>query len=168
MNREQIIIYLTKVNYIKNACLIVGDLSDDLYQHIWLKILEMDTDKIESIHAKGFLDFYIMRMIRNEATNPNNPFLKLIRFVNSSPYQEIEIAIEEYDKEADLEYYKTCKTIKEKLNTLFWYDKGIFELYLKLGSLRKVEKETGIKYGAIHQTVNKVKRQLNESVTNRY
>jgi len=166
VNRNEIIIYLTNVKYIKNACLIAGDLADDLFQHIWVKILEMDFQKIESIQQKGFLDFYIMRMIKNEATNPNNPFLKTIKFISSSPYKEI--PIEEYDKELDIEFETNCKIVKEKLETLFWYDKGIFELYLKLGSLRKVEKETGIKYGAIHQTVNKVKRQLNESITNRF
>lgn len=162
MNRDSIIQHLTKVSYIKDTCKIAGCLSDDLFQHIWVKILELEPTKIESIYSKGYLQFYIYRMIVNEARNKNNPFLKHHRHI------DVEIIfIDEYDKESDSEFETTLESIKSNLDSLFWYDKKIFELYVEFGSLRKVANQTGIKYGAIHQTVTKVKKQLHENIISR-
>ena len=162
---------MTKVSYIKDTCRIAGHLSDDLFQHIWVRLLEFDHAKLEQIYSKGYLQFYIYRMIINEARNPKNPFLKKLRTevtLNDIgikyPTEDISV---DYDKENDLEFEYKVKVIKEKLNELFWYDKDIFLYYVEFGSLRKVAAQTGIKYGAIHQTVKKVKRIINENINSR-
>lgn len=162
---RQIIEHLTKVTYIKKLCGMAHDLQDDLFQHIWVRILEMPQEKIVSIYEKGYLEFYINRMIINEIKNPNNSFAKLT--LKISPI--LELTQEEYDKEKDLSIEQTVIIVKSKLETLFWYDKKLFELYLEHGSLRKVAVKTGIKYGAIHKTINKVKTQLrNENSISRH
>lgn len=162
LNRDSIIQHLTKVSYIKDTCRIAGHLSDDLFQHIWVKILEFDHVKLEQIYLKGYLQFYIYRMIVNEARNKNNPFLKNHKHI------DLEFTFnDEYDKEQDNEFESNLKKVKANLDKLFWYDKKIFELYIEFGSLRKVSAQTGIKYGAIHQTVTKVKKQLNENIISR-
>jgi RNA polymerase sigma factor (sigma-70 family) len=153
---------LTQVSYIKDTCQIAGHLSDDLFQHIWVKILEFDQVKLEQIYLKGYLQFYIYRMIVNEARNKNNSFLK------SHKHIEFEFTFaEEYDKEQDAQFETNLIKVKSNLEKLFWYDKKIFELYIEFGSLRKVSAKTGIKYGAIHQTIKKVKKQLNENIISR-
>lgn len=186
LTRDQIITHLTKVKYIQAACHIAGELRDDLFQHIWVKILEIEPLKIEDIYKKGYLDFYILRMIRNEATNKNNPFLRgiiLQKTESNWQYKNAEYLsdgdfnvrrenefisdLEPYDHEADNQFETTLCQVKEKLKTLYWYDRTIFELYLTHKSLRKVSAETGIKYGAIHQTITKVKKQIHESVADR-
>jgi RNA polymerase sigma factor (sigma-70 family) len=162
LNRDSIIQHLTKVSYIKDTCRIAGHLSDDLFQHIWVRILEFDHVKLEQIYLKGYLQFYIYRMIVNEARNKNNPFLKNHKHI------DLEFNFtDEYDKEQDNEFETNLKKVKSNLDKLFWYDKKIFELYVEFGSLRKVSAQTGIKYGAIHQTVRKVKKQLNENIISR-
>ncbi len=153
---------MTQVSYIKDTCQIAGHLSDDLFQHIWVKILEFDQVKLEQIYLKGYLQFYIYRMIVNEARNKNNSFLK------SHKHIEFEFTFaEEYDKEQDAQFETNLIKVKSNLEKLFWYDKKIFELYIEFGSLRKVSAKTGIKYGAIHQTIKKVKKQLNENIISR-
>lgn len=158
MTYHQIIIHLTKVNYIRNTCNIAGELAEDLFQHTWLKILELPKEKIEQIFNNGYIRFYIYRMIISEIHNPNNPFLKVMTF-KTEPLQDNLVA-EEYNHEQDKTFEQTTSQVKSKINNLFWYDKKIFELYIEHGSLRKVEKQTGIKYGAINQTVTKVRRVL--------
>lgn len=170
MNRDSIIQHLTKVSYIKDTCRIAGHLSDDLFQHIWVKILELDCVKLEQIYSKGYLQFYIYRMIVNEARNKNNPFLVALKKSEPMAYNYIYIECinnYEYDIESDIEFETKLKTVQDKLNSIFWYDREIFKLWLKFGSVRKVEQQTGIKYGAIHQTVTKVKKQLNENIISR-
>lgn len=177
------------MKYIQAACQIAGELRDDLFQHIWVKILEIEPLKIEDIYKKGYLDFYILRMIKNEAYNKNNTFLKMVKSdrnpeffmphlvlgasgiyegdFHSDPQRQFLDNTEPYDHEADIQFEKTLCRVKEKLQSLYWYDKTIFELYITHKSLRKVSAETGIKYGAIHQTVTKVKKQIHESITDR-
>jgi len=189
LNRNQIIEHLTKVSYIRETCNVAGCLADDLFQHIWVKLLEFDCDKLEQIYSKGYLQFYIYRMIINEARNPKNPFLKartkeflldnvigLLGVQNENKrefgnHARVENLIpdkyNEYDYDADKEFEHQVKIAKETLNEAFWYDRKIFELYLEFGSLRKVSAQTGIKYGAIHQTITKVKKQLNENIISR-
>jgi DNA-directed RNA polymerase specialized sigma24 family protein len=104
-------------------------------------------------------------MIINEATNKNNPFLKTIICLNTFSTlakKEFHEALSEpeYDPQPDQEFEQTLDRVTAKLNNLFWYDKKIFELYMEFGSLRKVAAKTGIKYGAIHQTVQKVKQTI--------
>lgn len=165
MKYNQIIEHLTKVNYIRDTCRVGGKLKDDLFQHIWLRILEMPHEKIESIYIKGYLQFYIYRMIINEARNPANPFLKSL-VIDTVPLQEMEIE-PVYDFDSDNDFENKLIIVKQELNNLFWYDKSIFELYVKFGSLRKVAAQTGIKYGAIHQTVTKVKKLINANINSR-
>jgi len=162
LNRNQIIEHLTKVNYIKHTCRVGGSLSDDLFQHTWLKILELEPTKLERIFEKGYLQFYIYRMIINEARNPANPFLKTL-VLHSEPLREVEI--ESYDLDSDSDFENKIKLVNEILDKQYFYDKKIFELYVEFGSLRKVEAQTGIKYGAIHQTVKKVKKIINANIT---
>lgn len=162
---QDIINELTKVKYIRDTCNIAGDLADDLFQFIWVRILELPKEKIKTIYKKGYLQFYICRMIINESRNKTNPFLKNIR-LKSDPI--IEQEIEDYDIELDKDFEFITSKVKDGLNELFWYDKKIFELYVEFGSLRKVAAQTGIKYGAIHQIVNKVKRIIkNENLISR-
>jgi len=163
---KEIIEHLTKVEYIRDTCGFGGNLKLDLFQHIWLKILEMPQDKIEMIYSKGYLQFYIYRMIINEARNPANPFLKSLK-LNCEELKTTEIEYKEYDQDLDGELSDKVIKIKEELEKLFWYDKAIFEYYVEFGSLRKVAAQTGIKYGAIHQTVKKVKRIINENINSR-
>ena len=184
LNRDSIIQHLTKVSYIKDTCRIAGHLSDDLFQHIWVRLLEFDHVRLEQIYSKGYLQFYIYRMIVNEARNKNNPFLKNLDYSNRNILTIEEININDKSKNYtlnkiikniyteedaidEIEFETKLKLVKSNLDKLFWYDKKIFELYVEFGSLRKVSAQTGIKYGAIHQTVRKVKKQLNENIISR-
>ena len=121
----------------------------------------MKSDKLISIHQKGYLQFYIYRMIVNEARNPKNKFLREINqrdTVNTLPEDIIET--EGYNCEPDVLFNE----VNTELDKMYFYDRELFKLYVKHGSLRKVEAVTGIKYGAIFQTITKVKKQINESI----
>lgn len=161
LNRDAIIEHLTKVAYIRDTCNIAGQLSEDLFQHIWVVLLEMNHEKITNIHKKGYLQFYIYRMIVNEARNPNNPFLKM----HKAKFEQLDM--EFMDDNIKKEFDDNEKKALDLIGNQFWYDTKMFELYAELGSLRKVSAQTGIKYGAIHQTVNKVKKIVNENIDRR-
>jgi len=165
LNRSEIIQHLTKVDYIKNTCKIAGDLSDDLFQHTWVKILELKEETLLKANNNGYLQFYIQRMIISDARNPKNPFLKqLTSRAVTNDFECIICLNEDYDIESDKLFEVLYKAAIKNIESLTFYERKLFEMYLDTPSYRKLGAKIGIKYGSIHKTVTKVKKKLIESI----
>ena len=52
----------------------INDYPDDLAQEVYLILLEYDKDKIEDIYNKNQINFFISRIIMNQAFSKNSPF----------------------------------------------------------------------------------------------
>lgn len=52
----------------------INDYPDDLAQEIYLILLEYDKEKIEDIYNKNQINFFISRIITNQAFSKNSPF----------------------------------------------------------------------------------------------
>ena len=52
----------------------INDCPDDLAQEIYLILLEYDKEKIEDIYNKNQINFFISRIITNQAFSKNSPF----------------------------------------------------------------------------------------------
>ena len=52
----------------------INDYSDDLAQEIYLILLEYDKEKIEEMYNKNQINFFISRIITNQAFSKNSPF----------------------------------------------------------------------------------------------
>ena len=60
--------------------------------------------------------------------------------------------------EEDIEYQDMCLEIEDRLSSMYWYDRKIFELvYIKKISRLQLAEMTGISYHSIKRTVKKVK-----------
>lgn len=77
----------------------INDYPDDLAQEIYLILLEYDKDKIEDIYNKNQINFFISRIITNQAFSKNSPF-----YLN---YKKWDFNKEEldFDNDADTEGY---------------------------------------------------------------
>lgn len=76
---------------------------------------------------------------------------------------QLSIAYSEDIQEA-IDFDKLCQSVCEQLDGLYWYDKQILQLYIKLGNYRAVEKATGIPFSSIYKTVQKAIKQIKEKV----
>ena len=77
----------------------INDYPDDLAQEIYLILLEYDKEKIEDIYNKNQINFFISRIITNQAFSKNSPF-----YLN---YKKWDLNKEEldFDNDADTEGY---------------------------------------------------------------
>ena len=77
----------------------INDYPDDLAQEIYLILLEYDKDKIEDIYNKNQINFFISRIITNQAFSKNSPF-----YLN---YKKWDFNKEDldFDNDADTEGY---------------------------------------------------------------
>lgn len=77
----------------------INDYPDDLAQEIYLILLEYDKDKIEEMYNKNQINFFISRIITNQAFSKNSPF-----YLN---YKKWDFNKEDldFDNDADTEGY---------------------------------------------------------------
>ena len=77
----------------------INDYPDDLAQEIYLILLEYDKEKIEDIYNKNQINFFISRIITNQAFSKNSPF-----YLN---YKKWDLNKEDldFDNDADTEGY---------------------------------------------------------------
>ncbi len=78
--------------------------------------------------------------------------------LKSRRIEHCELVEFEYDHEID----KQFEEVNKILDGMDWYDRELFKTYVEEGSLRNVEKRIGIKYGSVWNTVDKVRKQVNE------
>ena len=77
----------------------INDYPDDLAQEIYLILLEYDKEKIEEMYNKNQINFFISRIITNQAFSKNSPF-----YLN---YKKWDFNKEDldFDNDADTEGY---------------------------------------------------------------
>lgn len=81
----------------------------------------------------------------------------------SNKVVQMSIAFDE-DQQERMDYELLCDNVNEALGGLYWYDKQILQLYIKLGTYRAVAKETHIPFPSIYKTVQKAIKQIKEKV----
>ena len=174
MDRNEIIHTLLQEPQIKRFCSIGGNYSDDLYQSTWVVILGIPEEKLKHIFNKGYLLFYVFRIIKSiqmqDQKKKRNyiPIEKELKTfddeykISTKLEFEIESALKTSDHSDKVNARIELEKVSKTLESMHWYDEKIFRLYLEEGSYRKVEKKTGIGYNSVQDTVLKVRKKLNE------
>lgn len=162
-------------------------LRDDLKGEVMLILLEAKEDLIRDLHRTKGLKFYAVRIILNLIQSKTSRFYKMYRqyslqiadnnaaiAVHDNNDNDIPIAA---GKALQRHYGRTHNQGSEEIHDrqrrelmqdqaaaivegMYWYDKAIIELYIKLGSYRKIEKETGISWESCYSTVQKAFKKI--------
>lgn len=151
--RDEIITELLGSPAIKNYCCIGKDRADDLFQDAWIKILKIPENKLVDIYQKGYLLFYIYKIIQN---------LQRVWFAkNKASLNQVDInGVHNIEAADDIFGGIELKKVRELLSEMNWYEQKLFEIYMEEGSFRKVEKKTKINYQSVHDTVMLVRKKL--------
>lgn len=165
MNKPQIITALFNG---KNFCDCISKikpehLQEDLKQEVILVICELSEEKIQGLHLRKELEFYTVRVILNMIKNPKNQFAKKFRN-NHNELTNNEIADNIIDQERQLREDVEDMAIEE-IDRLYWYDRGLIELYVQHGNFRAIEKVTGIPYVSCYHNIKKSFKNIKCKVT---
>lgn len=155
------------------AVIHAGEYADDIFQDALLAMLELPESKVKQIEKDNAIPYYFRQVIynmskamfrNNRVADSSTCSLSLIESSLSTECDTFDFEHDGNDIESmisdDYKNAKLPKRIVDKLNEMRFYDREIFLLYSELGSFRKVEKQTGINYVAIHRTVKKVQDEL--------
>ncbi len=138
-------------------------LREDLKSEVMLILLNIPDDKFNLIEN---IRYYTVRIIINLIQSKTSPFFKMYRSTN----QPLPEGPKEFQKEQHQDISERVSRelqedkVKEYINNLYWYDKEIIGLYIKLGNYRAIEKETGIPWESCYSTVRRIIKKIREDV----
>ena len=131
----------------------------DIVQDMYIKVFDDLTNnelQIENLIVNnkphfGIVKTILKRIIQVKSKNKN----KKVRLTNT--HKQI---ADSQEQQQDIE-----KKIDEVLNTMYWFDRKLFNLYRKeFLSIRKLSKATKISHATVHKTIAKCKQELKNKI----
>ena len=131
----------------------------DIVQDMYVKVFDDLTNnelQIENLIVNnkphfGIVKTILKRIIQVKSKNKN----KKERLTNS--HKQI---ADSQEQQEDID-----KKIDEVLNTMYWFDRKLFNLYRKeFHSIRKLSKATKISHATVHKTIAKCKQELKNKI----
>ena len=131
----------------------------DIVQDMYVKVFDDLTNnelQIENLIVNnkphfGIVKTILKRIIQVKSKNKN----KKVRLTNT--HKQI---ADSQEQQQDIE-----KKIDEVLNTMYWFDRKLFNLYRKeFHSIRKLSKATKISHATVHKTIAKCKQELKNKI----
>ena len=127
------------------------DTSQDIVQEMYFKVqkrLEKGTDIQYSEDDINY--YYVFKVLRSL-------FLDLKR--KESKVQIVELG-EIENCELDINYEDAYEAVTEEINTLFWYDRKVYEIIDGGKSISELSRQTNISYYSLYNTYKKAKNKL--------
>jgi hypothetical protein len=153
-------------------------LQDDLRSEVMMVLLETDEAKLKGMHERGELKFYTVRVILNMIQSKTSAFYRKYRHLNkmfledpndiARDRQKFQIVAQADPPAVLVDDERVIKELKEEramvaINDLYWYDREMIRLYMRLGNYRAIEKDTGIPWESCYSTIKKaIKKIRNE------
>jgi len=132
---------------------------NDVSQEVILSFLELDQEKQRQIIEGGYLEFWAIRaaMFTNSNTGKFGKYFS--RHFEDLKQIENRNKIDIHDR---IDAKILLEKVTKELDAMYWYDRELFRIYLEEGSLRKVEKATGIQFTSVKTTVDKVRKKIKQ------
>ena len=143
------------------------DLADDLLQHIVLLILEGKAGNIQAVAEAGNLRWYFVRLCTNQykSTSTSSFSREMKHLEPVVEYWHIEDREVYYDtSEFEEVFEKEYNQVTQYINERGWYHAKLFELYVEVGSIRKLSKQTNISHVSIFKSIKDTKDYVNSRI----
>lgn len=129
------------------------DIQQDVLQHSFVELLLKDDDLIIDLAKRNKLLPFVTKVIYNMVKWQRSTwkYTKSKEIYNGINYDNN--VVEENEEEINI-----------PLESLYWYEARILELYAEHGSYRKVEQITGISYVSIFNTVKKARKNIKKNM----
>ena len=143
----------------------------DLYQELFLILLEKPEKWIVDAHEGGYLYGMCIRILRQQYYGDRTKFKKY--FLDAIGVVDIHTIADKlvlYDIEYNINEDLILLTIEDKMANMGWYEKRILQLYTNGGegikplSVRSIHDATGISRHELNKVINKFKDECNTTI----
>lgn len=139
-------------------------LREDLKAELFAVLCELPEEKIVGLAERNELRFFCVRIILNMIQSNTSPFFKKFRTVTEDLDPRFHDEEQEDAHEMEILFETRLKDVERVLNTFHWYDTELFRIYVREGSIRKVEALVNIPRASIHNTIKKVRKAILEQL----
>jgi len=144
------------------------ELGDDLLQEVMVQLYEKNEIVLHN-YEDDTIKYYIIKILKINWYSKTSPFHYRVR-KESSNYTElsphlVNSTTDDMETEAK-EYEELLKSVEEQFAELTWFNKRLFELYLTLGSLKRVSTQTGIPVASVGRYIREIKNEIKINVEN--
>lgn len=131
------------------------DTAEDIVQDMYLRIGRLVNEGKDITYGDDVNHFYIFRTL-------TTLFLDHKR----RERKEGDFDFEQYDIEDSevVEYEKKYEKILKELDSMYWYDKKVYEIVEGGESISELSRKTNISYYSLYNTYRKVKNYLKEKI----
>ena len=138
------------------------DLWEDLRQEVAYIVLQYDSKKIIELEEKGkqVFKFWIVRICCNQTNSKYGKFGRM--YASLVPVEDIMKFVKEEEQIDNSQ--EVVDGISKIVQGLYWYDQEILKMYVELGSVRKVSKETGIPHTSIFITIKNIRKCIKQQL----
>ena len=146
------------------------ELSDDLLQEVILQIYEKQELLLREYDDDN-IKYYIIACLKLNWRSKTSPFYYKIRKEPKEKYTELKSGYVNYkttEEDEELEVYEDLVImVEEEFCDLTWFSKRLLELYLTLGSLKKVSVQTTIPIASVGRYIREIKQEIRINVERR-
>jgi RNA polymerase sigma factor (sigma-70 family) len=144
------------------------ELAGDLLQEVIVQIYDKGDIVLHS-YDNDTIKYYIVKIIKINWQSKTSPFHYKIRKPNEKNVQITPDYVNYIpdNQEELIDYEEMVKTVEEEFAELQWFSKRLFELYLTLGSLKKVSKQTNIPIASVGRYIREIKQEIRINVEKR-
>lgn len=135
------------------------DLTEDLFHEVLIQLYDKKNIVLQE-YSDDQIKYYIVSVIRINWHSKTSPFYYRIR-KETSRYTNIEECFDlSDDNQLAFEKQELYDILEQSWCELDWFRKSLFELYLTLGSMKKVSKQTRIPVSSISRYLKESKEQI--------
>ena len=168
MTAREAIMQLYNSGELRKACLSIGgsQWADDLQQEILLVLFEKPEAKILDAHSKGYLRFYVVRIIMNFYSSKTTGFYSKYRHLDDTTPIDFDLEDDHTPKDESNLIALEAAIQRMGESSEFPYDKKLLELHLQLKTKKKVSRATGIPYRTVCHNLDEIYKRLRNELTN--
>lgn len=134
--------------------------ADELYHFVILQLLEKP-QKIDQVPDEQ-KEYFFIRTLKNNYYSKTSPYFYQYKHKKHNHLRLIENVTDNIKEEEYKETDPTMEWVHKTLNDFDWFERDLFRLWIELGTITNVSKQTLIPLNSVGRYINKTKKKLKE------
>lgn len=138
------------------------ELTQDLFHEVILQLYSKEEIILEE-YSDNQIKYYIVSILRINWYSKTSPFHYRVRR-ETQKYVELDYVMDMSDEQEAFEKELIFNILETEYAELTWFNKAILEMYMVLGSLRKVSLQTDIPIASVARYVRESKQKIKDNM----
>jgi hypothetical protein len=147
---------------------------EDLKQEVIAIVLELPDEKVIDLHTRGVLEYYVVRIVRNQIMSSSSPFFKTYR----RTFQEVGDIADAGSDEDSIEDRETKEALEDRVLEVveqwansgdngLYYRGNLIKLYMQVGNYRAIERATKIPFISCYKNIQQSIKMIEGMINNK-